>query len=296
MNHLSRTKGDRLFDCINVALLSVVLFLVLYPLYVIVISSFSDPDLVNAGEIWLIPHDITFEGYQRILSDDSIWTGYRNSIMYTVIGTSINVLLTITSGYALSRKDLVGRQFFILIIVFTMFFSGGIIPSYLLVKEFGMVNTMWALIIPSAVTAFNVIITRTFFQTTIPDELLEASQMDGCRNIVFFIRIVLPLSVPIIAVMVLFSAVSHWNSYFNALIYLQDESLYPLQLILRKILVANEAQAAMVDNLNEIMEQQRIADLMKYGVIIVSSLPVLVLYPFLQKYFVKGLMIGSVKG
>lgn len=296
MNHLSRSKGDRLFDYFNVALLSVILFLVLYPLYVIVISSFSDPDLVNAGEIWLFPRDITFEGYKRILSDKSIWTGYRNSIMYTVIGTSINVVLTITSGYALSRKDLVGRQFFILMIVFTMFFNGGIIPSYLLVKEFGMVNTMWALIIPTAVTAFNVIITRTFFQMTIPDELLEASQIDGCRNITFFIRIVLPLSVPIIAVMVLFSAVSHWNSYFNALIYLRDESLYPLQLILRKILVANEAQASMVDNLNEIMEQQRIADLMKYGVIIVSSLPVLVLYPFLQKYFVKGLMIGSVKG
>lgn len=293
---VSRTAADKWFDACMYVILSLLLLVVLYPLYFVVIASISNPDLVNVGDVVLFPKDITLEGYRRIFSDPSIWLGYRNSLIYTVLGTCLNVLLTLTAGYALSRSDLAGRGIFMLIIVFTMFFSGGLIPSYLLVKGLGMLNTIWVMILPNAVSAYNIIITRTFFQSTMPVELLEAAKVDGCSNTRFFLQIVLPVSLPILAVMVLFSAVGHWNSYFQALIYLKDESLQPLQIILRKILISNEASENMVDGLVNQAEVVRMAETMKYGVIIVSSLPVLILYPFLQKYFIKGVMIGSLKG
>lgn len=293
---ITRTRGDKIFDFINYTLITLIVLVVVYPLYFVLIASFSDPDLVNSGNLWLWPSGITFEGYTRIIAESAIWTGFGNSLMYTAIGTSINVVMVLTAGYALSRSDLAGRNFFMMMIVFTMFFGGGMIPNYLLVKNLGMLNTIWALVIPNAVSAYNIIITRTFFQTTIPNELLEASKVDGCSNTRFFLRIVLPLSMPIVAVMILFSAVGHWNSYFNALIYLRDESLFPLQIILRSILVSNEVSESMNLDMADVVAQQQIAELMKYGVIIISSLPVLILYPFLQKYFVKGVMIGSVKG
>lgn len=286
---------DRWFDALNYTFLTVLMLVVLYPLYVIVISSISDPNSVNAGHVWLLPKGLTFEGYERIFQDERIWRGYRNSLIYTALGTSINVVLTITAGYALSR-NLVGRNVFMFLIVFTMFFSGGLIPSYLLIKELGMYNSIWSQVIPTAVGAWNVIITRTFFQTTIPDELYEASEIDGCSDVVFFWKIALPLSMPIIAVMVLFSAVGHWNSYFQALIYLQDEALQPLQIVLREILIVNETQENMLTVGQDDSEMLRIVDVMKYGIIIVASLPVLMIYPFLQRYFVKGVMIGSIKG
>lgn len=292
----TRSRGDKIFDFFNIVIISIIVLIVLYPLYFIIIASFSSPDLVNSGNLWLLPKEVSFEGYLRIFREASIWRGFSNSILYTVVGTSINVVLVLTAGYALSRADLAGRNMFMLIIVFTMFFSGGLIPNYLLVKNLGMLNTMWALVIPNAVSAYNIIITRTFFQATIPNELLEASKVDGCSNTRFFLRIVLPLSLPIVAVMVLFSAVSHWNSYFNALIYLRDDNLFPLQIILRSILISNEVSESMNLDMTDVVAQQQISDLMKYGVIIISSLPVLVLYPFMQKYFVKGVMIGSVKG
>jgi putative aldouronate transport system permease protein len=291
---LNRT--DRLFDGINTAIMLLLIALVLYPLYFVVIASFSNPDQVNTGQTWFFPQGITWEGYTRIFSYASLWNSYANSILYTLVGTLINVSLTLPTGYALSRQDLDGRKVFMLIIVFTMFFSGGLIPTYLLVKELGMVNTAWALWLPGAVSAFHIIISRTFFQMTIPGELLEAAKMDGCSNTRFFGGIVLPLSMPIVAVIILFCAVSHWNSYFAALIYLRDEKLYPLQIILRDILVANEAQSDLVGDISDMGAKTRIADMMKFGVIIVSSLPVLVLYPFLQKYFMKGVLIGSLKG
>ncbi|WP_407873149.1 carbohydrate ABC transporter permease [Paenibacillus sp. P36] len=298
MSLLSRnSKFDRWFDILNYTILSIVLLVVLYPLYIVVISSISDPDAVNTGRVWLIPQDITFAGYRLILSDGQIWTGYKNTLIYTVLGTSLNVVLSLTGAYALSRSDLVGRNFFMLLIVFTMFFGGGLVPSYLLIKHLGMTNTIWSQIIPGAVSAYNLIITRTFFQTTIPKEMQEAAEMDGSTITRFFIRIVLPLSLPIVAVMVLFNAVSHWNSYFTGLIYLRDHKLYPLQLVLREILIVNSAPTeSAVAGAGDDSSMMRIADIMKFGVIIVSSLPVLVLYPFLQKYFVKGVMIGSLKG
>jgi putative aldouronate transport system permease protein len=291
----AKSTGDKLFDTVNTSFFVILLLIVLYPLYFIIISSFSDPVAVNSGDVWLFPKDVTLKGYFAIFEHEKIWLGYRNSILYTSLGTLINVCLTITGGYALSRKDLAGRNMIVMWIAFTMFFNGGLIPTYLVVKSLGMLDTVWALIIPNAITVYNLIIVRTFFQQTIPDELLEAAGIDGCGNTKFFLQIVIPLSKPIIAVIVLFSAVMHWNAYFPALIYLRDEGLYPLQLVLREILIMNEAQDMAMDP-TELMESQDLAELIKYGVIIVASLPVLVLYPFLQKYFVKGIMIGSIKG
>lgn len=292
----SKRNIDKVFDLLNLAFLFGILCVVIYPLYFIIISSISNPNYVLSGQVWLYPKGFNLEGYIRIFENHEIWRGYYNTILYTTVGTLINVGLTLTGGYALSRSDLIGRNVFMMIIVFTMFFSGGIIPNYLLVKALGMVNSMWAVIIPTAVAAFNLIITRTFFQMTIPDALLESAQIDGCSDFRFFLRIVLPLSLPIVAVMTLFYAVIHWNSYFPALIYLQDISKQPLQLVLRRILIAGEIMSEMMMDADMVAEHQRVAESMKFGAIIVSSIPILILYPFLQKYFVKGLMIGSIKG
>jgi len=292
----ARSREDRLFDALNYALMLLLCAIVIYPLYFIVVASFSDPYEVNTGQMWLFPQELSFEGYQRIFQNDTLWLGYRNSLLYMAIGTCINVVLTIAGAYPLSRKDFYGRSFFMVIIVFTMFFGGGLVPTYLLVKDFGMVNTLWALIIPNAIAVWNLIVARTFFTQSIPEEVREAAFIDGCSNIRFFMTIVVPLSKAIIAVMVLFYAVSHWNSFFSALIYLRDEQKYPLQLVLRHILIQNEVQESfdMGDLDSSVMLQ--VAEQIKYGAIILASLPVLILYPFLQKYFVKGIMIGSLKG
>ncbi|MCU6792527.1 carbohydrate ABC transporter permease [Paenibacillus sp. WQ 127069] len=292
----ARSREDRLFDALNYSLVLLLCAIVIYPLYFIIVASFSDPYEVNTGQMWLFPTEISFEGYKRIFQNDTLWLGYRNSLIYMVIGTCINVVLTITGAYPLSRKDFYGRGFFMVMIVFTMFFSGGLIPTYLLVKDFGMVNTLWALIIPNAIVVWNLIVARTFFTQSIPEEVREAAFIDGCSNIRFFMTIVVPLSKAIIAVMVLFYAVSHWNSFFSALIYLRDENKYPLQLVLRHILIQNQVQENfdMGDLDSTVMLQ--LAEQIKYGAIILASIPVLILYPFLQKYFVKGIMIGSLKG
>jgi putative aldouronate transport system permease protein len=287
---------DRIFDGVNYTFLTFILLLVLYPLWFVVIASFSEPDLVNAGKVWLIPRGFNLDGYVRLMDEKRIWSGYLNSFFYLFAGTTINLFLTIPAAYALSRKDFVGRNFFILIVTITMFFSGGLIPLYLVVKGLGILNTRWAMILPQAVIAWNLIVTRTFFQASIPEELLDASRIDGCSNTQFFIRIVLPLSKAIIAVMVLYYGINHWNQYFNALIYLRNEALYPLQLILREILIQAQIQAQMLDDAETAADLIRIAETIKYAVIIVASLPLLILYPFLQKYFVKGVMIGAIKG
>lgn len=299
MQKIAKTRSDKIFDFINYGILTIILLIVLYPLYLIFISSFSEPNAVNAGKVMFWPIGFTLKGYQILLENKEVWIGYRNTILYVVLSVAIGVSLVTTAGYALSRKDLYGRNFFMFAIVFTMFFSGGLIPSYLLVQDLNMMNTIWAVVVPSAVSAYNLIVARTFFQTTIPNELLESAQMDGCSTFRFFFSIVLPLSTPIIAVMALFNAVSEWNSYFPALIYLRDQTLYPLQLILRSILVASQEAAQATEGAVDpelIVEQQRYTELIKYALIIVSSIPILILYPFLQRYFVKGVMIGSIKG
>lgn len=289
------SPADRIFDILNYVFLTLCLLIVAYPLYFIVIASVSDPTAVYAGKVILWPARFTLEGYQRILDYESFFTGYRNTVIYTVVGTAVNVLITIPGAYALSRKDLVGRNFFMMGVTFTMIFSGGLIPTYLLVISLNLYNTMWALILPVAVSAWNLIVARTFFQQTIPDELLEAATLDGAGNTQFFLRVVLPLSKSIIAVMVLFYAVNHWNSYFNALIYLKSAEKYPLQLVLRNILFENSL-GDMVEDASTLALQQRLGDLIKYGIIIASSLPLLILYPFLQRFFIQGVMIGAVKG
>ena len=294
-SHIKQTRSDKAFDIMNYIILTICFLVVAYPLYFIVIASISDPVDVYAGKVFLVPHNASLDGYRRILDYKSFFTGYRNTVIYTLVGTLVNVVLTVPAAYALSRKDLVGRNAVMMMITFTMLFSGGMIPNYLLVSELGIDNTMWALILPVAVSSWNLIVARTFFQQTIPDELLEAAQLDGATNNQFFLRVVLPLSKPILAVLVLFYAVSHWNSYFSAMIYLTDPNKYPLQLVLRNILFENSF-GDMVEDAANLAAQQRLGDMIKYGVIIASSLPLLVLYPFLQRYFIQGVMIGAVKG
>jgi putative aldouronate transport system permease protein len=292
---MKRSRGDVIFDTVNYTLISVFFLLILYPLYFILIASISNPDLVNTGQITFLPRGITLEGYARTLRFSSVWTGYRNTILYTVVGTTINVSLTLTAAYALSRKELLGRSIIMRLIVFTMLFSGGLIPTYLIVKGLGMTNKIWAMVIPNAVSAWNLIIARTYLQQSIPQELMEAALVDGCSYARFFWEVVVPLSGAIIAVLALLYSVAHWNSFFTGLIYLQDYSRYPLQLILRDILIGMQATGASEDA-KTIQEMQHIADLMKYALILVASMPVMVLYPFLQRYFVKGVMIGAIKG
>lgn len=294
---VKQNRGDLIFDVINTLVMLIFLIIVAYPLYFVLIASISDPTYVNNGQVIFTPKGIMFLGYQKIFQDSKILVGYKNTILYTLVGTVVNVALTVTSGYALSRKDLKGRRFIMGMLTFTMFFNGGMIPTYMLVKGIGLMNTFWAMIIPNAVSVFNIIIARTYFESNIPAEMHEAAFIDGCGNLKFFFSIALPLSKALTAVMVLFYAVGHWNSFFNALIYLKDEKMHPLQLILRNILLVNQSNdASMLSDVREMVERQKAAELIKYGVIVVSSLPVLMLYPFVQKYFVKGVMVGSVKG
>jgi putative aldouronate transport system permease protein len=293
-----RYNVDKLFIIFSYILLTIILVCVLYPLYFVVIASISDPSAIYNGEVILAPVGINFDGYNKILSNKTIWLGYRNSFLYMVIGTFINLFVTLPAAYALSRKDLVGRKLIMGIFAFTMFFNGGLIPTYILVQKLHLYNTFSIMVLISALSVINLIIARTFFQSNIPEELLDAAKIDGCNNTYFFIKIVLPLSKAIIAVIGLYYAVGHWNSYFNGLIYLQDESLFPLQLILRKILINNKMLANLlpVDAYEEIEKSRKIAESLKYGIIIVASLPVIILYPFVQKYFVQGVMIGAIKG
>lgn len=293
-SNIRQSKGDLIFDIINTSLLVLVLVVVLYPLIYVVTASVSDMMLVVQGKVWLWPKGFNIDSYKAVFGNSKILIGYRNTIFYTIVGTTINLIMTIAGAYPLSRKDFVGRNIFTLFFTFTMFFSGGLIPTYLMIKSLGMYNSIWVMLIPGAVGMWNMIIMRTFFQNSIPLELQEAAFIDGCTNFGVLFKIVLPLSAPIIAVMVIFYAVGHWNAFFTALIYLKDHNKFPLQLILREILIVNDMQD-MVDA-NSVVQQAMMAESIKYAVIIVSSLPVLMLYPFLQKYFVKGVMVGAIKG
>lgn len=275
------------------ALLTALLIIVLYPLYFILIASVSDPLDVNGGRVRFLPVRFTLEGYRSILANGAIWRGYGNTMLYMTVGTVVNVAVTIMGAYPLSRKELLGRNAVMMLITFTMFFSGGLVPTYLLVKSLGLINSMWAVILPGAVSVWNLIIARTFFQHSIPEELREAAVMDGCTDLRFFAKVALPLSKAILAVLVLFYAVGHWNSFFGALIYFRDEDKYPLQLILRNMLIRGDVQETLNVGLGAGSPE---ADSIKYAAIVVAGVPMLVLYPFVQKYFVKGVMLGSLKG
>ena len=290
------TFDDRVYYIITDILLIILLVIIAYPLIFIVSASFSDPAAVAASRVVLWPVDPSLAGYRAVFSNPNIVRGYGNTIFYTVVGTLINVSMTLIAAYPLSRRELPWKGFFMFLFTFTMFFGGGMIPTFLLINDLGMINTRWAMIIPGALSVYNMILTRTFMMSNIPNELLEASRIDGCSDFRFFFNITLPLSKAVIAVITLYYAVGHWNSYFSAFLYLSEKRLYPLQLILRDILVANSISSTEITDDAILAGKQGMADLLKYALIIVSSAPVIAMYPFVQKYFVKGVMIGSVKG
>lgn len=298
---IKESKTDRIFLGFVYLLLIFALVIVAYPLIYIASASISDPSVVNSGEMWLLPKEITFEGYTTILQNKDIWRGYFNTVIYTVVGTALNLFVTIPAGYVLSRKDFPLKGIFTKMMVITMFISGGMIPSYILVNNLGLTNTMWALILPGAASVYNIVVTRTFFQSSIPDELTEAAIMDGATNFKIFTAVILPLAKPIVAVMALFYGVGHWNQYFQALLYIDDRSKYPLQMVLREILVLQDLSSNPSTMMSEataeyLNQQQNLSAIIKYGVMIVATLPIIMVYPFLQKYFVKGVMLGSLKG
>lgn len=289
------SRGDRIFYAVNNMLIGIVMLIVLVPMINVLASSFSSPAAVNSGRVYLWPVDFTLDGYTRVFNYKDIWSSYGNTIFYTVVGTAINIAITLLAAYPLARKTLPFKGFFMFLFTFTMMFSGGTIPKYLVVKDLGMLNTRWAMLLPGALSVYNMIIARTFIQN-IPDDLREAAQLDGCSDFRYFITIVLPLSATMISVLTLYYAVGHWNAYFGAFLYLNDRSKMPLQIILREILISSKiAETANLDGETAIA-LAGMSDLMKYSLIVVASAPILCLYPFLQKYFVKGVMIGSLKG
>ena len=291
--NMKKSIGEKAFDVLMYGCIGISILLILYPLYFILIASISDQNLVANGRVFLIPKGIQYGGFKRVFENDLLLSGYRNTILYTALGTVVNMVLTIPAAYALSRKDFLPRRVLMFLFVFTMYFSGGLVPTYLLMKDLRLLNTIWVMIIPFAVNVTNLIIARSFFESSIPDELLEAAVMDGCSNTKFFLHIVLPLSKAILAVITLYYAVQHWNEYFNALIYLKDTALYPLHLVIRDILVMNQKASASASAASSAVQ---IAEQVKYAVILISTVPVMIFFPFVQKYFMKGVMIGAVKG
>ena len=291
---IKNTTGDKIFYTVNGLFLGLMALIVLYPLYFIVIASISDPDAVLAGKVILYPVQITFSGFQKILERSDIWRGYLNTIIYTVLTVVLALAVTVPAGWALSRKTTPGKKGLMIYFIIPMFFGGGLIPFYNVMSSLGLVNTMWAVILPSILSVWNLFMTKTFFESSIPDGLVEAAKIDGAGEYRLFFSIVLPLSKAILAVMALYYAIGQWNSYFNAMIFLQDETMYPLQLVLKEILIASESTTG--GSGETILEQYRLANQIKYVSVIVSSVPVLMLYPFVQKYFSQGVMIGSLKG
>ena len=292
------SRDDLIYEIITKLFLVVVMIVIIYPVYFVLVASFSDPIYVNSGEMLFWPKGFTLLGYQRVFKDSRIWIGYRNTIMYTVLGTTLGVIVTMLAAYSLSRKDLPGRKIIMFLFIFTMYFSGGMIPYYLVVKGLGLVNTRTLMILSGAVSVYNIIIARSFLEANIPEELKDAASIDGCGNARFFAQIVVPLSKAVIAVVALYLAVSYWNSYFNAMIFLTDTDKYPLQLYLRQILLTVSESASMDTTLDPeaLIQLQQMGQVIKYGVIVVATVPIICVYPFIQKYFVKGVMIGSVKG
>ncbi len=288
-----RSAGDRFFYIVNAIFLTVLAIVILYPVYFIIIASISDPDAVLGGQVVLYPVKITFEGFEKILHRSDIWRGYLNTIWYTLVTVILSLFVTIPAGWALSRKTTPGRKFWMVFFIIPMFFGGGLIPFYNVMSGLHLVNSAWAIILPAILSVWNLFMTKTFFESSIPEGLLEAARIDGAGKFRTFLEIVIPLAKPIIAVMALYYAVGQWNSYFNAMIFLQDETKYPLQLVLKEILIASESTVG--GSGETILQQYRLANQLKYVSVIVSSLPVLCLYPFVQKYFAQGVMLGSLK-
>ena len=292
-----RRLADPLFALVTYGLIGLSIIAIIYPLYFIVIASISDPNLVQQGKVILFPRGVTFDGYMTIFGTSTIVRGFANSVLYTVVGTTLSVAMILTGAYALSRKDMPGRNLFMILFVITMFFDGGMIARYLVVKELGMLDTMWAVVLPGAVGVWNLIIARTFLQQNLSPELREAAQLDGASDFRFFFSIALPLSKPLIVLMAMIHIVANWNAFFDAMIYLSDESKYPLQLILRNVLIQSQASASGMDmaSMDSTAAAQKMGELLKYSMIVVSTIPLLVAFPFLQRYFIKGATLGALK-
>ena len=288
--------ADPMFNVVAIGILLVGIVAILYPLYFIVIASVSEPNEILNGNVWLWPRGFTLEGYQRIFSEASIMRGFANSVLYTVVGTAISVATILGAGYALSRRDLFGRTFFTFLFILTMFIDGGLIARYLVVRELGMLDTIWAVVLPGAVGVWNLIIARSFFEGNIPEELREAAQLDGANDFRFFFQIALPLSKPLIFLMIMIHLVANWNSFFDALIFLNDENKYPLQLVLRNVLIQSTVtDAGGAGALDSYAAAQRLGELIKYGMIVISTIPLLIVLPFMQKHFTQGALLGAVK-
>ena len=293
-------KKLSLLDCVLYLFLTIVLLISAYPLYFTIIASVSKASYVLNGDVWLLPKGLNFKAYENVVANSTIWLGYKNSLIYTVLGTLINLLINIPCAYALSKKRLSGKNLLMVIFVFTMFFNGGMIPNYLLMKNLDLINTRWALIVGFPLNVYNMIVCRTYYINSIPEDIYESCRIDGANEYRVFASIALPLSKPIIGVMTLFFAMVHWNSYFGALIYINSTRLYPLQLVLRNILILNE-QMMFGDSMTQqdmlnMMDRMNIVEGMKYALIFFASAPVIIIYPFFQKYFAKGMMIGALKG
>lgn len=294
-NTQRKINPDKVFTFFLYLIATILLLVVLYPIYFVVIASFSEPAEVSAGNVIWHPIGLTLAGYKQLFQYSQLWTGYKNTIIYCVLGTFFSLVMNIPTAYALSRKDLFGKKLLTVFYLIPMFFTGGLIPTYLIVRNFGLLDTRWVMVLPFSVATYYIIVARTFFNNSIPKDLWEAAQLDGCGNIQFFFQIVLPLSKAVISVIALWTAVGQWNSYFNALVYLRNPDLQPLQLFLRNILINNQSLAGMMTG-KAAVEARELADLIKYALIVISSAPIMCLYPFVQKYFNQGIMIGSLKG
>ena len=290
------SPGDKAFTIINYAFLAIIFVVIAYPLLYVVAASFSDPQAVVRGDVVLLPVNPTLRGYKAVFQNGKIMTGFLNSFIYLFAGTALNLVMTMLCAYPLSRKEFRARGFLSMFFVFTMYFSGGMVPSYILVNKLGLLNTRWAMIIPTAMSTYNMIICRTYIVNSIPDELYEASQMDGCSPFRYLLSVVTPLSKPILAVLTLYYGVAKWNDYFNAMLYLYKDDLQPLTIVMKEILIMSQVDMTKVTDASAISKLQGMSELLKYSTIVVASLPVMLLYPLIQKHLVKGVMIGAVKG
>jgi putative aldouronate transport system permease protein len=288
-------KSDKIFHCINNCLIALMMLIVIIPMLNVLASSFSSASAVNSGKVYLWPVEFCLDGYEKVFTYPNVWRSYGNTFFYTIVGTAINISMTLLAAYPLSRKSLPLRGFFTFLFTFTMMFSGGMIPTYLVMKTIGITNTRWAMLLPGAISIYNMLIARTFIQN-IPEELWEAAYLDGCSDAKFFVNMVIPLSGTMISVLTLYYAVGHWNAYFNAFLYLTDRDMMPLQIVLRDVLLSTQIKADAIMDGDTAAALAGMSDLLKYSLIVVASVPILCLYPFLQKYFVKGVMIGSLKG
>ena len=303
LSAVRRNSGDKIYDTVIFVILTLIFISVAYPLYFIIISSISDPVKVSSGQVIFFPQGFTADGYKTVFETNTVMRGFLNSLWYSALGVFISLAVTLPTAYALSRNDFFGRKIISIFYIITMFVSGGLIPTYMVIRNMGMMDTVWALVVPGALGVYNVMVARTFFQANIPPELLDAARIDGCNDTRFFISIVLPLSGAIIAILVLWVGVGHWNSYFSALIYISTPGKQPLQIVLRDILIQNTENiqgvnlAAMTaEAMRERARAEALKEMMKYSLIVIANLPVMLLYPFIQKHFVKGVTVGSLKG